>query len=121
MSETTEMGPAAAQRVAVGAQVRAARESMGLTQKAAAERIGVSNTTINNIEKGKAGQAAKLKMVLDFFNLHAHPECGFSEEARFAGRLASKWVDAHPPEDRLAAFDEIVGFMREKPQVRSDP
>ena len=73
MSETTEMGPAAAQRVAVGAQVRAARESMGLTQKAAAERIGVSNTTINNIEKGKAGQAAKLKMVLDFFNLHACP------------------------------------------------
>lgn len=55
MSETTEMGPAAAQRVAVGAQVRAARESMGLTQKAAAERIGVSNATINNIEKRVTG------------------------------------------------------------------
>ena len=105
----------------MGAQVRTARESMGLTQKAAAERIGVSNTTINNIEKGKAGQAAKLKLVLDFFNLHAHPEGGFSEEARFAGRLASKWVDAHPPEDRLAAFDELVGFMREKPQASADP
>ena len=71
MSETSDMDRGAAQRVAVGSQVRAAREAMGLSQKSAADRIGVSNRTLSNIENGIPGQAAKLKVVLDYFNLHA--------------------------------------------------
>src|SRR6266511_1093127 len=48
-----------------GAQMRAARERLGLTQAQVASKVGVTGTTISNWENGKSAPEAPQRVSLD--------------------------------------------------------
>lgn len=57
-----------------GAAVRRAREKAGLSRAKLAERVGVSDTTMANVEIGHACRASTRRAILETFTRLSQPE-----------------------------------------------
>lgn len=77
----------------LGDEIRAARIAAGLSQKAAADAVGISNRTLSDIEHGRAGHPSKLRAVLDHFGVDAAPRRADAPAiARVAADIVLDWV-----------------------------
>jgi transcriptional regulator with XRE-family HTH domain len=89
---------------AVGERVRIARQSLGMTQEALAQHVGVSRITINQIENGRRKQL-KPDALRKIAEATKKPEHYF---------YAVDTSDGDPPQD---AFRDIVQQSNMSPQL----
>ena len=79
---------------ALGALIRARREREGMTQSELARRVGMTRTSITNIESGR--QKVQLHTLYDVAKaLNVSPE----DLLPFPGTVAPEAVEGHLPED----------------------
>jgi transcriptional regulator with XRE-family HTH domain len=109
--------------VSLGQRIKRIRESLGLSQKALAEKLQVSRPSISQIENGERKVCAEeLKKLAEIFNMSAdallnprnEPKVMISESREAYGAEAVPRMRINVPQKNLHKFKEVLIYILNK-------
>jgi len=121
-----------------GTMMRQARDRLGLTQAELAEKVGVTQVTISNWEKGKSTpegeQRARVEVVLQLGGSAfgkkiqsarvraALTQRELAKRTGFAQPTVSQWETgwSQPSDDAIAKLEKVLGPLRDQPGGEDD-
>jgi transcriptional regulator with XRE-family HTH domain len=106
--------------IQLGPRIKQIRESLGLSQQALAEKLGISRPSISQIENGerKVG-AEELKSLAGIFNMSTdalldwrkEPQIKISEKGEAYLTAPASWMRINVPQKNLQKFKEVLIYI----------
>src|SRR4030043_1525945 len=109
--------------ISLGQRIKQIRESLGLSQQALAEKLGVSRPSISQIENGeRKGCAEEPKKLAGIFNLSVdallepdkEPQIVIRESREAYGSEATPRMRINVPQKNLQKFKEVLIYILNK-------